>query len=77
MNRRIKCIFFRLLTTYAEGKSNITDYDNQIIFFKIFNPGSTEEVPIWFGHVICQNVGNAQTFFEGNSLKFMSSLPIS
>ena len=28
---------------------------------------------ILFGHVICQNVGNALPFLEGNSSKFMSS----
>ena len=26
---------------------------------------------IWFGHVICQNVGNALPVLEGNSLKFI------
>ena len=26
-----------------------------------------------FGHVMCQNVGNAVPFLEGNSLKLMSS----
>ena len=31
---------------------------------------------ILFGHAICQNVGNALPFLEGNSLKFMNKFLI-